>query len=60
MYNMDLIDKFNALLDRSSQAVYDTRRVFSRIEEIMKPEETAIQQNKILAIKHEQNLPNRY
>ena len=50
MYNMDLIDKFNALLDRSSQAVDDTRRVFSRIEEIMKPEESAIQQINILAI----------
>jgi len=53
MYNMDLIDKFNALLDRSSQAVDDTRRVFSRIEEIIKPEdpkETEIKQFNILAI----------
>ncbi len=50
MYNMDLIDKFNALLDRSTQAVDDTRRVFSRIEDILKPEETVTQQINILAI----------
>ncbi len=50
---MDLIDKFNALLDRSTQAVDDTRRVFSRIEEIMKPEdpkETVSKHFNILAI----------